>query len=358
MCLSRNALLSHRGTGCEVTIATGRLVWESPERFLSTPCSQGVMQARVAYAAVSLEQSHKGDGELLYGGEHVLFRVTPIAALPALPAIAVLFASGLMAQGGSRTPAIGCGLKRSAGSLLRDGFGRAAPFKSCRIVIAVGCVLVATAGCSARLVGGAPVGASTLEPARHPAISGIGAKRVDWDATHTPNPAFNNEMVYGQDASLPSYLAANAAVYIEVSDLGTDRIQSYWLNMHTAARDHALARVLRELPSDASVAWDLSFNHCFRIAFASATLEAAGNYMAEVQLEDLKPDGTMATRPRTFNQAKFQLDASGSPPNPQIDCRHRIRESTLDLRAETLRPAGQAARGSRQSGPAMGAGAR
>jgi hypothetical protein len=165
-------------------------------------------------------------------------------------------------------------------------------------------------------------------------------------------------MVYGDDPSLPSYLAANGAVYIEVFDLGTERIQTYRVNMHTIARDQALARVRQELPSDAKVTWDLTLNHCFRVAFTSAALEAAGHYMAEVQLENLKADGMTAMRPHTFNQAKFQLDATGSPPNPQIDCRHRIRGSTLDLRAETLRPAGQAARGTQQLSPPMPAGRR
>jgi hypothetical protein len=42
--------------------------------------------------------------------------------------------------------------------------------------------------------------------------------RADWDASHTPNAAFNNGMVYGYDPSLPSYLSSNGAVYIAVID--------------------------------------------------------------------------------------------------------------------------------------------
>jgi hypothetical protein len=227
--------------------------------------------------------------------------------------------------------------------------------------MAVGCVLVsASAGCSSGLPGSTSASAPALAPAtsavKDRSILGIGATRTDWDASHTPNAAFNNRMVYGDDPSLPSYLAAHGAVYIEVFDLGTERIQTYQVNMHTSARDQALARVRRELPSDAKIAWDLTLNHCFRVAFASATLEAAGHYMAEVQIEDLKADGTTAMSPYTFNQAKFQLDVSGSPANPQIDCHHRIRESTVDLRAETLRPASQAAHGIQQLSPRITAG--
>ena len=180
--------------------------------------------------------------------------------------------------------------------------------------------------------------------AKDRAIPGIGATRADWDATHTANTAFNNEMVYGEDPGLPSYLSANGAVYIEVFDLGTGRIQTYNLNMQAASRHQALARVRQELPSDAKVAWNLRLNHCSRVAFVSPTLEAAGHYMAEVQLEFLKADATTAVNPHRFNQARFQLDAAGSPPNPQINCAHRIRDSTVDLRAGTLRPAGQNAR--------------
>jgi hypothetical protein len=202
----------------------------------------------------------------------------------------------------------------------------------------------ASAGCSSSLPGSTPASTPAVAPAtsavKDPSIRGIGATRADWDASHTPNAAFNNAMVYGYDPSLPSYLAANGAVYIEVFDLGTGRIQTYSLHMLTAGRHQALARVRQELPSDARVAWHLTFNHCSRVAFASATLEAAGHYMAEVQLEDLKEDGTTAMSPHRFNRASFQLDVAGSPPNPQIDCHHRIRESTLDLRAETLTPAG------------------
>jgi hypothetical protein len=219
-------------------------------------------------------------------------------------------------------------------------------------VIAVTCVIVsASAGCSSGLVGSTRASTPAVAPAnsavKDPSIPGIGATRADWDASHTPNPAFNNGMVYGEDPSLPWYLAANGAVYIEVFDLGTGRIQTYHLNMHTAGRHQALVRVRRELPPDAKVAWDLASQHCYRVAFASATLEAAGHYMVEVQLDDLRADGTKAMNPHWFNQASFQLDAAGSPPNPQINCQHRIRESTVDLRAGTLTPAGQAAGGIR-----------
>jgi hypothetical protein len=224
----------------------------------------------------------------------------------------------------------------------------AAASKTRRVLIAVGCVLISVAGCasglpestSANAPAVAPV-APTTSAVKDRAIPGIGATRADWDASHTPNTAFNNEMVYGENPGLPSYLAANGAVYIEVSDLGTKRIQSYNVNMQAATRHQALERVRQELPSDAAVAWDLRLNHCTRVAFASPTLEAAGHYMAEVQLEFLKVDATTEVSPHSFNQARFQLDTAGSPPNPEINCGHRIRDSTVDLRAGTLTPTGQ-----------------
>jgi hypothetical protein len=289
--------------------------------------------------------------------------IAAAAALLALPMTAVLIAGGFMAPGRSKPPSTGRDPGWTEGLLPKDGWQGAASFKTWRVVFAVGCVLVsASAGCSSGLPGSTPASTLALAPVisavKDPSIPGIGATRADWDASHTPNAAFNNGMVYANDPSLPSYLAANGAVYIEVFDLGTERIQTYQVNMHTSARDQALARVQRELPSDAKIAWDLTLNHCFRVAFASATLEAAGHYMAEVQLEDLKVDGATAMGPHTFNQAKFQLDVAGSPANPQIDCHHRIRESTVDLRAETLRPANQAAHGIQQLSPRITAGQR
>lgn len=225
----------------------------------------------------------------------------------------------------------------------------AADLKTWRIMIAVGCVMISVAGCSSGVPESTSASAPEVAPltsaVKDPSIPGIGATRADWEASHTPNMAYNNEMVYGENLGLPSYLAANGAVYIEVSDLGTGRIQSYQLNMHAATQDQALARVRQELPSDAEVAWDLRLNHCIRVAFSSTKLEAAGHYMAEVQLRFLKANATTAIRPQNFNQASFQLDVAGSPPNPEINCGHRIRESTVDLRARTLRPTRQAAGG-------------
>jgi len=91
-------------------------------------------------------------------------------------------------------------------------------------------------------------------------------------------------------------LSDNGAVYSGVDvDLDTGRIQSYNLSMHTVGRDEVLRRVRQELPSDATVAWDLMFDRCYHVAFNSATLEAAGHYMAEVELQYIQEDGTAAT---------------------------------------------------------------
>jgi hypothetical protein len=154
-----------------------------------------------------------------------------------------------------------------------------------RVAIAVGCVLVsAAAGCSSRSSGStSSTPASTSAVASLPATSavqdesipGIGAGRAVWDDSHTPNAANNNGLVYGDDPSLPEYLAPSGAVYSEVSDQGTGRIQAYSLNMNTVDRFEVLRRVRQELPSDATVAWDLMADHCYRAAFSSPTLEAA-----------------------------------------------------------------------------------
>jgi hypothetical protein len=199
-----------------------------------------------------------------------------------------------------------------------------------RVAIAVGCVLVsAAAGCSSRSPGSTPsTPASTSAVAPLPATSavqdesvpGIGATRAAWDDSHTPNAADNNGSVYGDDPSLPEYLTPGGAVYSYVNDQGTGRIQSYNLNMHTVDRFEVLPRVRHELPSDATVAWDLTFDHCYRVAFNSPTLQAAGHYMAKVQLQYIQEDGTTATSPDRFNVASLWLDEAGSPPNPEDGC--------------------------------------
>jgi hypothetical protein len=198
--------------------------------------------------------------------------------------------------------------------------------------MAAGCVLVsAAAGCSSRSPGSTPsTPASTSAVAPLPATSavqdesipGIGATRAAWDASHTPNAANNNGSAYGDDPSLPSYLAPNDAVYSDVGeDLGAGRIQFYTLNMHAVDPLEALRRIRQELPSDARVAWDLTLDQCYRVAFNSPTLQATGNSMADVQLEYIQEDGTTETRPDQFNVASFWLDEAGSPPpNPEKGC--------------------------------------
>jgi hypothetical protein len=203
--------------------------------------------------------------------------------------------------------------------------------------VAVGCVLVSvvSAGCSPGSSGNAPAGTSIVMPpptpsatVKDPSIPGIGATREDWDASHVQNPGFNNGAVYGYDPSLPDYLSANHAVYIGVgdnSDTGMiprtgNRIQVYILNMHAVDRDEAQARVRQELPSDATVAWDLKLDQCYRVAFNSKTMEAAMQAnMVVVQLQELQKGGKLAFNPHTFNQANFLLNVAG-PPDPEIDC--------------------------------------
>jgi hypothetical protein len=191
---------------------------------------------------------------------------------------------------------------------------------STRLAVAVGCVLVsAAAGCSPRTPS-TPASRSKVASLSTSAIPGIGATRANWDDSHTPNPANNDGLEYGDDPSLPSYVAPSGAVYGGVNDQGTGRIQFYDLSMHAVAGEEALRRVRQELPSDATVAWDLMLDRCYRVGFNSATLEAAGHYMAAVQVEYLRKDGAMAKNPVRFNLASFWLMGAGSPRNPEIGC--------------------------------------
>jgi hypothetical protein len=188
------------------------------------------------------------------------------------------------------------------------------------------CVISAAAGCSSRSAASAPPSASAVaRPLPMSAIQdesfpGIGATRTYWDASHTPNAANNDGSAYGNDPSLPSYLAPTGAVYGGVNDGGTKRIQVYDLNMLPVDGSEMLRRVRRELPSDVTAAWDLTFDQCYRLAFNSATLQAAGQYMVDVQLEYVQQDGSRRTSPDMFNHAWIWLDKSGSPPNPETDC--------------------------------------
>jgi hypothetical protein len=176
-----------------------------------------------------------------------------------------------------------------------------------RVMVTVACVVVsAAAGCSSRSAVSTPSSAQAVAPLpviSDAAIPGIGASRAHWDASHTPNAANNDGSDYGDDPSLPSYLAPSGAVYSGVNDQGTGRIQFYDLNMLPVDGDEMLRRVRQELPSDAKVAWDLTFDQCYRLAFNSPTLQAAGDYMADVQLEYIQEDGSRRTSPDTFNHA-------------------------------------------------------
>lgn len=151
-------------------------------------------------------------------------------------------------------------------------------------------------------------------------IPGIGASRAHWDASHTPNAGNNDGSDYGDVPGLPSYLTPSGAVYSGVNDQGTGRIQFYDLNMLPVDGAEVLRRVRKELPPDAKVAWDLTFDQCYRMAFSSPTLQAVGDYMADVQFEYIQEDGSRRANPDAFNHAWIWLDKAGSPPNRENDC--------------------------------------
>jgi hypothetical protein len=193
-----------------------------------------------------------------------------------------------------------------------------------RVVVAVACVLVCVAaGCTTRSPVSTPASASGVAP--RPAISddsipGVGTSRAHWDASHTLNAANSDGSNYGDQPNLPSYLTPSGAVYSGVNDQGSGRIQFYDLNMLPVDGHEMLRRVRQELPSDAKVAWDLTFDQCYRMAFNSPTLQAAGDYMADVQFEYVQEDGSRRASPDMFNHAWIWLDKAGSPPNPENDC--------------------------------------
>jgi hypothetical protein len=115
-------------------------------------------------------------------------------------------------------------------------------------------------------------------------------------------------------------LSPDGAIYSNVSDNGTGRIQYYDLNMHTVDQDDVLRRIQRELPYDATGAWELTLDQCYRVAFNSKALEAAGHYMPVVQLAYVQEDGTLARSHDRFNFASFLLAEAGTPPNPEDGC--------------------------------------
>jgi hypothetical protein len=88
--------------------------------------------------------------------------------------------------------------------------------------------------------------------------------------------------------------------------------------MHTGDRHEVLSQIrYEELRSDATIAWDQTFDQCYRVAFDSPTLEAAGHYMADVTLQYIQEDGTPVTSPHSFNVASFWLDGASTPPDPK-----------------------------------------
>jgi len=196
-----------------------------------------------------------------------------------------------------------------------------------RAAVVIGCVVVSSvAACSPQSHEGQQAVASPialphpLSAVQDESTPGIGATRAYWDNTHTPNAASDDGMSYGNDPSLPAYLAPTGATYGGVNDGGTGRIQVYDLSMLPVDGNEMLRRIRREMPRDATKAWDLTFDRCYRMAFNSPTLQAAGHYMAEVQLEYVEPDGSRMVSPDAYNHAWIWLDQAGAEPDRDAEC--------------------------------------
>ena len=152
-----------------------------------------------------------------------------------------------------------------------------------------------------------------------PALTGIGATTAQWDASHTPNPFFDNGRVYANDPTLPSYLANHGAVYIAVQRAG-DRIVSYDLNTEPAALANAIERVRRELPPDATLVWTQPLDTCYRVNFESPTLTSIFHASETIELVDIGRDGANVADPGVFNQAEFMMPGLISTPDPSFGC--------------------------------------
>ena len=141
-------------------------------------------------------------------------------------------------------------------------------------------------------------------------IPGIGATRANWDALHTLNAANNNGADYGDDPSLPSYVTNNGAVYRDVDDRGTGRIQVYTLAMHTVD-----ARRCYGSCGKSTVRRDGRMGSHARSVLSSGFQQpdpaGRAHVMAEAELQYIQPDGTPATSPDKFNIASIWLDDAG-----------------------------------------------
>ena len=151
------------------------------------------------------------------------------------------------------------------------------------------------------------------------ALTGIGASSAQWEASHTPNPTFDNGRVYGNDPSLPSYLSNHGAVYIDVRR-ASDRIVSYDLNMKPADLSDVIERVRRELPPDATLVWSQQMDTCYRVNFESPTLTSIFHASETIELVDIGPDGANTADSGVFNQAEFMTPGIVSTPDPDFGC--------------------------------------
>ncbi|AFA72317.1 hypothetical protein GPOL_c12620 [Gordonia polyisoprenivorans VH2] len=152
-------------------------------------------------------------------------------------------------------------------------------------------------------------------------LTGLGSTTEQWDAAHQENSFFNNGQVYGDDPSLPDYLANHGAVYFGVQFIG-DTVYGYSLNMHTLDKTAAIARAQQELPDDAVQTWEIPLSGCVRVAFTSQKLkEALGSPTVNVDLADIQSDGSSHPSPTEFNQEQFASGGLASAtPNPDFGC--------------------------------------
>jgi hypothetical protein len=137
-------------------------------------------------------------------------------------------------------------------------------------------------------------------------ITGFGATLNAWNSHHTADTKFDPNSAYDPDPSLPSYLGQDVYVSVQWQD---DRAIDYQMDILGLPIHQAIARALRELPSDAHELWgakqDSQGLTCYQAELISPTLghvlaalgDPQGAVLAEFQT--MLPSGTLSSYKRT-----------------------------------------------------------
>lgn len=177
----------------------------------------------------------------------------------------------------------------------------------------------------------APTTATTRPPAPPPssqappppvALTGYAATLEAWEAAHKADPDFAPGTVYNADPSLPTVNGHTGAKYTTVQPLG-GHVTNYTVNIAPASLAGAQAIIAAEFPPDTHILWTNRVGTCVQVEYASATIHTAlgntdvGDALAEYS--DVRPDGTSAPGPTSFNQVLIS-NLPGAQPDPAASC--------------------------------------